>query len=204
LGVSQVNEDTDDVTNGIADYYKVVYEITTVPTSITINAADTYQITPTITRNDVAIDEALSYVSSGSVATVSGSGLITAVSSGSCVITVSMTANPSVTAGVDVVVAGSAVTFDEVRVSPTPDYILQEETETYSVYLYLNGSLQGDTFTFVIGDTNVPTENYVFTSIDGNSFSVKNEYMYLSYPLVISCVSGSYSRNLSIDLRGSW
>jgi len=63
---------------------------------------------------------------------------------------------------------------------------------------------QSDAYAFALANSNVPSDHYVLTTIDDNSFSVQNVEMYLSYPLVISATSGSYTKDISVDLRGAW
>jgi len=78
------------------------------------------------------------------------------------------------------------------------------DTTTFNVYLYLNGTVQGDTFTFALANNNVPSANYTLITIDGNHFSVQNKLVYLTYPLSITCTSGSNVRTVPIALKGSY
>jgi len=95
--------------------------------------------------------------------------------------------------------------LDSIQITPTSGSIIEGTTITYSCYLYISGVQQADTFTFsVSGSSSVPTSYYTFISIDGNSFSVENITKYLDSPLLIDCVSGAYSRQFSIVLRGAW
>ena len=200
-----LNEDTDDLVNGVANYYSSAYSLSVIPTSITGNIGDTFQITPTLTRNGDPITKPISYSTSASpIATVSGSGLVTLITNGSCIITGCMTNNTSASAVIPVTVSASAISNYEVRVSPDLDYILEGETKTYDVRLYLDGVVQADTFTFIINDANVPLDKYTLTSPNGNTFVLTNNAYYLDYPLVISCTSGTHNRLLSISLRGAW
>jgi len=200
-----LNEDTDDLVNGIANYHSSSYSLSVIPTSITGNIGDTFQVTPTLTRNGDPITKPISYSTSASpIATVSGSGLVTLITNGSCIITGCMTNNTSASAVIPVTVSASAVSNYEIRVSPDSDYILEGETKTYDVKLYLDGVVQADTFTFIINDANVPLDKYTLASPNGNTFVLTNNAYYLDYPLVISCTSGTHNRLLSISLRGAW
>jgi len=205
LGVGMINDETDDIINGIADRYKVVYDITTVPTSITANASETFQVTSTVTRNDIVVEEDVIYsTSASSIAIVSGSGLITTVTTGSCVITAIMENNILVSGSIPVIISGTPIINYEVRVDPNSDYLLQGDTTTYSVFLYKDSVLQSDTFAFTIANSNVPASSYTFTAIDDNNFSIKNNALYMADTLDVDCVSGSQSRQLNILLKGSW
>jgi len=65
--------------------------------------------------------------------------------------------------------------------------------------------LQSDTFSISLYDNNVPDSNYTLVQIDGNNFSIKNNEMFLNYPLILTLTSsGSVTKNLSIELKGAW
>jgi len=205
MGVNYVNDDTDDLTNGIADKYKEAFVLSASPTSFTGNVSDSFQITATLTRNEIPVTKPITYMTSSSpIATVSASGLVSLVATGSCNISASMTNNASASATILTTVSGTPIDQDEIRVSPNPDFILQEDTQTYLVYAWSSGSVQADTFTFVASGS-VPVANYALTTINDNSFSIKNEDKYLDAPLIITCTSSeSATRRLSIELRGAW
>jgi hypothetical protein len=130
--------------------------------------------------------------------------LVTLNSSGSCNILSYVETNISASANALVTVMSGSSTLTEVRVDPNPDFILQGDTTSYNVKLYVDGVQQAETFAFTISGSNVPTDNYTFTTITGNSFSVENIKVYMDNPLVINCVSGSATKQLSILLKGSW
>jgi hypothetical protein len=71
--------------------------------------------------------------------------------------------------------------------------------------LIFNGNSLADAFTYSIDASNtVPQSNFVFTIVDGHSFSIKNNSKYLIAPLKIMAVSGTYSRTFDILLKGAW
>jgi len=83
--------------------------------------------------------------------------------------------------------------------------VLEGDTEDYTVTLYQNDVLQADTFSISLYDKNVPDSKYTLTQTDGNNFSIKNNEMFLDYPLILTLTSsGSVSKNLSIELKGAW
>lgn len=205
MGADYVNAEDDDLTTGIADYNKNIYLLSISPSMISTDVGDVIQIMPSLTWNGDPSDKSVSYSASAStIATVSGSGLITTIASGSTTITGYMTNNIGVTDTVTVVVSASPISTYEVRVSPTSNILYEGETETYSSYLYINGVVQANSFVFTLADANVPIDHYTLTILDDNSFSLKNKEFYLNNPLSISCTSGSYSKQLDIYLRGSW
>jgi len=205
MGADVVNEDTDDVVNGIADIYKSVYSLTLTPSSIVGTVGDSFLLSSNLEINDITVTKDMTYVSSASsVAIVSGSGGIVLVGNGSANILTYMTDNTSASAICSVVVSASSTAPYETRVSPANDTILEGTTTTFTVYGYVGGVQQVDAYTFALADSNVPSDHYTLTTIDNNSFSVKNIEMYLAYPLIITASSGSYSEDIEIQLRGAW
>jgi hypothetical protein len=205
LGVCAVNNDTDDIINGIADKYKNVYSVSASPTSIVGNIGNSFQISSYVTMNDVPATDPLIYSSSASsIASVSGSGLVTLVNSGSAIINISMLDNISASAIVSIVVSASAVMPYEIRVTPSSGLILEGATNTFEVYGYIGGVQQADAFIFVVANSYVPSDHYVFNIVDDNHFAVFNKEMYLNYPLTITATSGSYIKDIDINLRGAW
>jgi hypothetical protein len=208
MGVNYENDPNDDLVNGICDVYKTVYSLSITPSSVTGNPGSTIELVPSLTLNSDPIDLSISYMSSGSsIATTSGSSsnILSLVSSGSCNITGYMTANPDIDCVVPVVVSSSpAINTYEIRVSPDDGIILQGESQAYTVYLYLNGVVQADTFTLTIANPNVPIDKYTLTVVDGNNFTVTNNHLYLDYPLVLQLDSGSHTKQFYIYLQGAW
>ena len=207
MNTNYVNEETDDIVNGIADSEKVSYAISTNISSGSISGSPGMgiQVSPIITRNLIPVNENISYTTSASpVASVSGSGLVTLIATGSATITASMTDNVSIHSHVTVIVSSGSVANYEIRVTPDTGYILEGDTESYTVFLYLNGTIQSDVFTFSIANANVPAENYIFTVTGDNGFNLHNHYMYMNDPLLINAVSSSQSKQISILLKGAW
>jgi hypothetical protein len=208
MGANYESDPNDDLINGICDVYKNVYALSISPSSIIGNPGSSVELIPSLTLNTDPIDLSISYMSSGSsIATTSGSSsnILNLVSSGSCNITGYMTANPDIDCIVPVVVSNSpAINTYEVRISPDNGIILQGESQSYTVYLYLNGVIQADTFTLTIANSNVPIDKYTLTVTDGNNFSVTNNHLYLDYPLILQLDSGSNTKQFYIYLQGAW
>jgi hypothetical protein len=195
----------DDLVNGIADYYKWQYSISLYPSVISGSPTTTMQLVPSLTLNGNATTGSLTYSSTASsVATVSASGLITLVSSGSCNVVCAMTGNSLVSASAIVTVSASPTLMTEIVTTPNVGYILEGDTVAFTTRLYLNGVQQANAFTFAPADANVPVVNYTLTTLGSNSFSVANLKKYLNYPLNIKATSGSYTSNIALNLKGSW
>jgi len=199
-----VNYDTDDIVKGIADVYQNNYTLSVNPTALSISTAQTFTVIPTITYNGETITRPLEWESSNiDIATVDSNGLVTAVSNGDCTITVNIKEN-STFANCAVHVSASPTDNYIVSLAPDKNYVLEKETQTYLVYLVKNQVQQADTFSFSINAGNIPYENYLFTIINGNSFSIKNLKKYIGEDLIITCTSGTYSLVVNITLKGAW
>lgn len=205
MEASYVNKDLDDLINGIADAYS--YSVVIDNQNISINTGGTAQVSAAVIGSDgVIINKGLSYKSSDAgIATVNSSGLVTAVSNGSCKIVVYMTENENIYSEVNIIVSNSIVDNYNVVIYPyADDYygVLQGEKVDFSCFLYNNDVKLEDTFTFVL-TTDIPDNYYKFSVIDGNNFSVSNIHMDYSN-LNVLCSSGSYSFNAVIKLKGAW
>jgi hypothetical protein len=204
LGAHYVNNDTDNLSLGVADYYNVLYTLNTNPNSITGNIGDTIQLNTIVKKDGILIDKAVSYSTNNTtVATVTGS-MVTLSGSGIATISAKMVDNPSLTNSVGVVVSGSITSLYEVRINPVPNFILEDNSKIFTCYLYLNGALQSDVFNFNIINTGIPDFNYVFSKLDGNTFMVKNNKRWMANALQINCVSGVHSSMIQILLKGVW
>ena len=207
-GAWEINENLDNLVLGIADYYKKDYTITVSPLSMVGNIGNTYQIDATVYLNDVPTSASIAYSSTASsVASISSSGSVTMISSGSAILSAYMSNASNISASSLVTVSASStpVVMEEVRITPSENVqILEGDTETFTSYVYVNGVQQANTFSFVKANNNVPIANYVLTTIDGNTISAENIQKYATNPLLINCTSGSYVKQISIDLRGAW
>lgn len=199
-------QDTDNLVLGIADYYKKLYSLSFSASQISGNVGETYLLDSTLIQNNTITTAPLSYsTSSSSIATVSGSGIVSLVSSGSATITGCMTSNTSVTASAIVIVNASPIYSYEIRVSPSENYnILESENQTFTTYLYVSGSLQSDAFNFTLINNDVPVDRYSMTTLGSNSFNVVNINKYLNDPLSILATSGSFTKQIDISLVGAW
>jgi len=205
VNVDYVNYDSDDVVNGIAEKLQNTYTLTLSESGVDGNPAGSLQLTAVVKLNNETVSGSVSWVSSDEdVATVDSSGNISFIANGSCIITASLSGNSNVNDTCNVSVGSAPVSEYQVVVSPSTNYVLENETITYNVKLVLNGVDQADVFVFTVTSPDVPTDNYVFTSIDGNSFSVENAERYLDESLTIDCVSGIHSREVAILLKGNW
>ena len=205
LSVDFANSTTDDFTNGIANITDNTYVLTLNQTSITGSATQTVQLLATVTLNGNTVTRSLVWTSSNTaVATVSSSGLVTFISTGSATITCQMLDNSTVTDTCPVTVGASPVDNYQVIISPDSNYVLEGDEKTWTVYLYKNGTVQSDTFIFTLDANTVTSANYTYTSLGTHSFKIKNITKFLTDTLDVTCTSGIYSKVLNVSLHGAW
>ncbi len=203
VGANFIGEQTDDLVRGIADFYKSIYSLSIDNSNVIGNIGRKIQLTATLLLNGQTTNKSLTWASDNeNVAKIDPStGLLTMIGIGACEITCSITDNPDRIDSIIVTCSGAPVLDYEVVISPNKNFILQGMTEVYDVRLWLNGVVQSNTFVFTLDGNTVPTANYQYSVIGGNSFSVKNIKMFLTDSININCVSGSFSKSIDINLR---
>lgn len=100
--------------------------------------------------------------------------------------------------------SGSSSAINNIVITPSDGNILEGESEIFDVHYYSGSSISSGSFIFTVYDNNVPSQYYDFAVIDGNTFKVDNNGMYLDYPLNILCSGSSGSRIFEISLLGRW
>lgn len=193
----------DDKVNEIADRFAYMYEVTIDKANSEQNVGYTATLNATVTLNSNVVAEDIEWASSDeSIGTIDQSGNITLVGVGEVTFTATMTRLPDYF---------GAVTFTVVEVPVEPEYIispstsslLQGSSETYSVFKYIDGVQQADTFT--IAGSNVPELNYTIEVFDDNTFKVTNNQAYSSNDLTVTatCIDGA-NVSINIKLKGFW
>ena len=199
-----VNNELDDVVNGIADANTNLYTVSLNKTSAQGTPSSTVQLIPSITYNGKSVTRTINWTtSSSSIATVNISGLVTLIATGSCLITANI-AHSSASAVCSILVTGSPIANNEVTISPDINYILEGMSRTYSVYLYTNDVQQADAFVVSCIPNGISQTNYTFNQIDGNNFYIKNNVRDISSYLTIQVTSGSHVASRNIYLKGAW
>ena len=196
------NTDKDDLVNGIANVNQYVYNLTLSSASLTNQTGQASQLIATVTLNNDTVSRTVFWNTSSSQIATCASGLVSMIAAGSCIVTGSLANNSDVFDSCSVIVSASSVSNYEIIVNPDINYILESQSGSYTTYLYLNSASQVDAFTYAISGS-VPTNHYIFTS-GSNSFIVTNIEKYLTYPMIITCTSGSFSKVVQLNLRGSW
>lgn len=205
MNADYINADEDDLVNGVAELDQNLYSITLSDSIVSGNALGSYQLYAEAQLNGQTVDRTFSWSSSDeTIATVDSNGLVSFISDGTCVITCYLKDNQSVYDTCDITVTSLPVSEYQVVISPLKNYVLESSTETFNVTLYMNNVPQPDTFVFNLSSGTIPSNNYVFTVIDGNNFSIENVEKFLLDVLTIECVSGIHSKSFEINLRGLW
>jgi hypothetical protein len=199
-----INNELDDVTNGIADVMTNQYTLSIIPSTAEGSIGGTIQLTPFVTYNgDTATRTIVWTTSNAAIATVSSSGLVTLVTNGSCQITGTIE-NNSVHTHSSITVKASPAVNNVVKIAPDKNYILEGMTQVYTVYLYENDMVQADTFTIDCENNSVPAGSYTFSSTN-NGFTIKNILRSVSSYLTITCTTGgTITKSINIYLSGGW
>lgn len=188
---------------GIANYNSHRYSINIVESDFSQQIGFNTQLHYEVKLNGIITSDSVKWSSSDvDIANIDQDGNIQLLSEGNVTFTCEMLENSLVSDSIAVSVVEIPIIQKEVIISPTLENLLQETEQIYGVYLFENGIQQSDIFTFTPQD--VPVSNYQFDILDGNMFKVKNIQMYIANPLKISCVSGVYSKDIYINLKGLW
>ena len=199
-----VNDELDDVVNGIADVNTNLYTITLNKATAAGIPTDTIQLTPTVTYNGKSATRTVLWTTSNAlIATVSTSGLVTLVANGACNITGTIDGNTANDVCA-ITVSATPVVNSHVLIAPDTNFVLEGVTNTYSAYLYEDDVVQVDTFTITCNRNSVPAVNFTFTQTDGNHFTILNTLRDSSSYLTITCTVGAVVKTFNIYLRGGW
>ena len=206
MEASYVNEGTDDLVNGIADANR--YSIKIDVGDISASVGDSIVLTATVLKNGKTIVDrpVVWYSSDENVATVDG-GIVTILNNGFVTVTACLDDNREIRDSIAINIPAISDDVYTVVVSPYAENsygILQGDTATFDCYLYKNGFVEPDVFTFAVSDdTTVPDACYKFNVVDGNSFSVKNVRRADGTVFVV-CRSGEHEFVANIKLKGAW
>jgi hypothetical protein len=138
------------------------------------------------------------------IATVNSSGTITPLQVGSVNITCSLLDNSSVYDQCSVVVTSNSVDNYSILLNPNKDYVFEGDDDIFTTTLYLNGVAQNNTFTYSLNENGVPSDNFQYNILSGNTFWVKNIKRYDAKSLMFTATSGAISIQIPIKLKGNW
>lgn len=95
-------------------------------------------------------------------------------------------------------------TTNEIKFLPEITKILQGETQNFTIYNYINGIPNSDTFDITTSGPLIES-NYILNVLDGNNFSIKNVSQ-SNIPLEIVGVDNSTGKSITLTLMlgGQW
>lgn len=202
-----VNNELDDIINGIANAGVNLYTLDIVEDSVNGMPGDMIALNANVTYNGYSDTRNIIWNSSDrSIATVNSEGLVTFVAVGSCTITANIEGNPTADT-CSVVVTETPTTNSEIRLIPEKNYVLEGATQSFSVYLYENNVQQPDTFTITCNPNGIPDINFTFIGGSSiNDFTIQNKIRDLNSNLTITCVceTETISKDIDVYLRGAW
>jgi len=197
-----VNDELDDIINGVADVNTNVYTVTLDKSHAEGYSGSTIQLFASVTYNGDSVTRDMTWATSNAkVATVSGSGLVTLKSIGNCTITANVE-NNTASDTCSIAVTNTPIVNTDVRITPDINYILEGSQKTYTVYLYKDDVQQADGFTITCNGNSVPASSYIFAQTDANHFTISNILRSVTSYLTIQCVSGTNTKSINIFLKG--
>jgi len=205
LLANQVNENTDDLVNGVADYGEYNYTVTLNESAISLAVGSSYTLIPTVELNEQTVSKNVVWSSSNNaVATVSSNGTITPLKIGTTQIQCALFDNPSITDTCSISITAIGADNYSILLTPNKDYIFEGEEQVFTTVLYENGLAQSDVFTYSLNTNGVPTDNFQYNVLSGNTFWVRNIKRYDLKSLMFTATSGINSIQIPIKLKGSW
>lgn len=201
-----VNDELDDIVNGIADVNTNLYTISITEDSFSGLPGEGIQLHVDITYNNHSVTREVEWSSSNILAaTVTSSGYVNFIATGNAVITANIKGNPA-SDTCDIIVSETPETNFEIRISPNKNYVLEGDTQIFQVFLYEDGAETPELLSITCDRNDVPSENYTFTGGSAvNSFQILNKIKDVNSYLTIECSSGSIvSKQYNIFLRGAW
>lgn len=209
MSANFINNELDDIVNGICDVYTNVYQVILSSGSISGSPTGTMRLNADVIYNGNSVTRTMEWVSSDStIASVSGnsgSALVTFNANGNCTVTASVYGNPA-SDTCWIAVSASPTVNNEILINPNMNYILEGSNRTYSVYLYENNIQSSASFIITCNGSNVPPTSYTFVQTDGNHFNITNRLKNLTSYVVVQCTTGSIipPKTFDIYLSGAW
>ena len=203
MGASPINDETDDIVNGIANVYNNDYSVTILDGDIIQVIDFSKTLSAEVKHESVIVSEDVVWTTGDeTIVSITTGGVITCESVGSTIIRCALASNTAVYDEITVYVQSALADNYNVEINPETTVVYEGETETYNCVLTNNGVATADTFSFI--GSGVPVDNYRLYVTDGNNFRVENIEKYLVTPLTVTCTSGVHVKTINITLRGDW
>lgn len=200
----EINPLFDDLENGFANAYlsEVSIKIKN-ENDLSINLEDRIKLEAIVTKgNVIQPDVELEWNSSRSDIIDIEDGCAVPKSLGSSIIFAKIP-NTKIYSKIKINVVDSEIEDKyELIVEPDIDYVLQNNSKKFSVYLYKNGIIQDNDVVFMDMSKGIPNNKYYITVENSNEFILYNTGMYMDNPVIVKCVCGEYEKEIKIKLRG--
>lgn len=203
-----INNDSDDIVNGIANAGVNLYTLDIIETSVNGAPGDMIDLHTSVTYNGHSTSRVIEWTSSDiNIASVDSTGKVLFKAVGQCTITANVEGNPTHDT-CNIIVTETPTVNNEIRLSPDKNYVLEGTSQIFSVYLYENNVQQADKFTITCNPNGIPNANFVFT-VSGsstNTFTIQNKLRDLNSNLIITCTceTETISKDIDVYLRGAW
>ena len=200
---TQINTETDDLINGYANINLINYSVQINEDSFSqaIGYSDT--LTCTKTLNGLPNNFNVIWSSSDeSLATIDNLGNFILLDIGDVIFYCTMEDNNLINDNIQIHIDSVIVGNTQIVIDNQIFELKQETSESYSVFLYVDGIKQLDPF--IVTASGVPVVCYTLEIIDSNNFKITNNQMSNCIPLKINVTSGINSRDIYIDLKGIW
>ena len=203
LEETQINNVTDNLTLGVADYtIKNVYQLKILNgSSINTTTGQFIQLNTEVRLNDEIVTSPLTYQSSNSaIATVSNSGLITPIANGNATITVRLSSEPSVLRTIELVVENIVVQNNvSLQILGRNSLKLTQQT-TYTFSLTINGQVVSENGVWtVLGVNDIPTSLVMNSSLSNVLTLTANNSQVGQVKISVTTTSG-HTATRTIDI----
>lgn len=203
-----VNEELDDVINGIANAGVNLYTLDITETTVNGAPGDMIDLHANVTYNGNSTTRTVIWNSSDTnIANVDSTGKVTFLSVGECTITANIEGNPTADT-CSVIVSESPARNLEIKIYPPYNYVLEGRGTEFVATLYENGIPTNNTFTITCNSNGITDEYFTFICDETNtrSFVIVNKKLNIDSALTIDIQANeeSISKTITIYLRGAW
>ena len=196
----------DDFINQIAYNNTTDYVLTIDQSNLTQNIGYGTTLTSTVELNEEIVSKNVIWTSSDTdKVTITDLGIISLINTGSAIITCSLEDNSTIYDTINITVNSVLPSTEIIVISPDNQTVKQGQSQTYSVYAYIDGVIQTHKFTITGSGVLTPDIYYTLLTTD-NGFVVTNLKAYTINDLVITCINQTTttSKNYNIQLKGFW
>lgn len=204
LEQDQSNDETDNFTDGIADYYdRAQYSIEIINGSVLeIVSGGTVQLDYQLLKNGEVSTESVVWSSDDeSIATIDEDGLVTLIQDGVVNISVAMEDNSDIDDSIEITITATPSDNKIIEVTPDLDVLRTNESETFSIVTKNNGSIIASAYTITVDASSTGTYD---VDIDSTSYTITNNSGTGNVVINITDTVNSISTQKTYELKGLW